>query len=432
MVTGSPNESQHATNPFDQLLLDCQGDPNMILACYETHRTNRNAQFRDKLLHKDFSGWQVDEILRKLVAQSKAQKEDAVSAPGPAPTLAPANSADHRHNLNLYARPPKHIRELVAEIQQEIYSVAPSIWFTPPESLHVTMLEIVNSRTKEEVDALAGRLLQDGTAPKLVNYTYENNHRVRLVNPIVSYDASAMALSFLPAAGEPTAANKQQREDAYTYHHLRRDLAAILLDSGVGLAARYIVPSAHITIARFVTRDGFLLDGGKLDRNSVAAVVQRIESVNAILREKYWAQEDGAGSTPAKGEWVVGQEQGLEFNKGTSWYGGGEKALVNVPKTRKTYCKGKECHKHTQHKVTQYKAGKASLFAQGKRRYDRKQSGYGGQTKPVFHKKAKTTKKVVLRLECTQCKTKKQLALKRCKHFELGGDKKTKGAALVF
>ena len=129
---------------------------------------------------------------------------------------------------------------------------------------------------------------------------------------------------------------------------------------------------------------------------------------------------------------------------------------VNVPKTRRTYCKGKDCKKHTQHKVTQYKAGKvrispspsripstktvlpnppsiphlpstnirprlqASLFAQGKRRYDRKQSGYGGQTKPVFHKKAKTTKKVVLRLECTVCKTKAQLALKRCKHFELG------------
>jgi len=106
--------------------------------------------------------------------------------------------------------------------------------------------------------------------------------------------------------------------------------------------------------------------------------------------------------------------------------------IVNVPKTRKTYCKGKECRKHTQHKVTQYKAGKASLFAQGKRRYDRKQSGYGGQTKPVFHKKAKTTKKVVLRLECVVCKTKAQLSLKRCKHFELGGDKKQKGQALQF
>ena len=69
------------------------------------------------------------------------------------------------------------------------------------------------------------------------------------------------------------------------------------------------------------------------------------------------------------------------------------------------------------HKVTQYKKGKDSLSAQGKRRYDRKQSGYGGQTKPVFHKKAKTTKKVVLRLECTVCKYKMQLAIKRCKQY---------------
>merc|ERR1712087_1087217 len=79
--------------------------------------------------------------------------------------------------------------------------------------------------------------------------------------------------------------------------------------------------------------------------------------------------------------------------------------MVNVPKTRMTF--SKSVNKHTTFKVTQYKAGKASLYAQGKRRYDRKQSGYGGQTKPVFHKKAKTTKKIVLRLECTKSKKKK-------------------------
>merc|ERR1712080_715708 len=107
---------------------------------------------------------------------------------------------------------------------------------------------------------------------------------------------------------------------------------------------------------------------------------------------------------------------------------GGE--MVNVPKTRKTF--SKNLNKHSTFKVTQYKTGKASLYAQGKRRYDRKQSGYGGQTKPVFYKKAKTTKKVVLRLECTVCKYKMQMALKRCKHFELGGDKKQKGQALTF
>ena len=63
--------------------------------------------------------------------------------------------------------------------------------------------------------------------------------------------------------------------------------------------------------------------------------------------------------------------------------------MVNVPKTRRTFCKGKKCRKHTIHKVSQYKAGKASNFAQGKRRYDSKQAGFGGQTKPIFHKKVR-------------------------------------------
>ncbi|XP_041431087.1 60S ribosomal protein L36a isoform X3 [Xenopus laevis] len=64
--------------------------------------------------------------------------------------------------------------------------------------------------------------------------------------------------------------------------------------------------------------------------------------------------------------------------------------MVNVPKTRRTYCK--KCGRHQPHKVTQYKKGKDSLYAQGKRRYDRKQSGYGGQTKPIFRKKGDLTK----------------------------------------
>ena len=122
--------------------------------------------------------------------------------------------------------------------------------------------------------------------------------------------------------------------------------------------------------------------------------------------------------------------------------------MVNIPKTRKTFCKNSKCKQHTMHKVTQYKAGKPSLYAQGKRRYDRKQSGkllnyyfiliwpqclgYGGQTKPIFRKKAKTTKKIVLRMECQSCKHKKQIAIKRCKHFELGGDKKKKGQMIQF
>ena len=72
--------------------------------------------------------------------------------------------------------------------------------------------------------------------------------------------------------------------------------------------------------------------------------------------------------------------------------------MVNIPKKRKTFCKGKKCRKHTTHKVTQYKAGKASNYAQGKRRYDEKQMGYGGQTKPVFHKKVRLFWSDIVRL----------------------------------
>ncbi|CAH1174161.1 unnamed protein product, partial [Phaedon cochleariae] len=111
--------------------------------------------------------------------------------------------------------------------------------------------------------------------------------------------------------------------------------------------------------------------------------------------------------------------------------GSGQKyKMVNVPKQRRTFCK--KCKVHKPHKVTQYKKSKERHAAQGRRRYDRKQQGFGGQTKPIFRKKAKTTKKIVLRMECSDCKYRKQVPLKRCKHFELGGDKKRKGQMIQF
>ncbi|EAW80909.1 hCG41678, isoform CRA_b [Homo sapiens] len=47
--------------------------------------------------------------------------------------------------------------------------------------------------------------------------------------------------------------------------------------------------------------------------------------------------------------------------------------MVNVPKTRRAFCK--KCGKHQPYKVPQYK-GKDSSYAQGKMRCDQKQSGY--------------------------------------------------------
>ena len=91
---------------------------------------------------------------------------------------------------------------------------------------------------------------------------------------------------------------------------------------------------------------------------------------------------------------------------------------MHTPKTKNTYCS--KCVKHMPHKVSQYKKGKPSKFAQGTRRYDSKQKGFGGQTKPIFRKKAKQTKKVTVKLECTKCKRKRCKAIKRCKSFVMG------------
>eukprot|EP00310_Coccolithus_braarudii_P012225 CAMPEP_0183347614 /NCGR_PEP_ID=MMETSP0164_2-20130417/12387_1 /TAXON_ID=221442 /ORGANISM="Coccolithus pelagicus ssp braarudi, Strain PLY182g" /LENGTH=97 /DNA_ID=CAMNT_0025519071 /DNA_START=50 /DNA_END=343 /DNA_ORIENTATION=- len=95
--------------------------------------------------------------------------------------------------------------------------------------------------------------------------------------------------------------------------------------------------------------------------------------------------------------------------------------MVNFPKKTRTHCT--KCNTHTTHAISQYKAGKASVFVQGKRRYDRKQAGFGGQTKPVFRKKVKMTKKIVLKYKCKGCSYVRQHTLKRCKHFELGAKK---------
>lgn len=46
------------------------------------------------------------------------------------------------------------------------------------------------------------------------------------------------------------------------------------------------------------------------------------------LEETFWPQEGGERND--EGEWVVGQEKGLDCRRGQLWYGGGE--TVNLGK----------------------------------------------------------------------------------------------------
>jgi large subunit ribosomal protein L44e len=74
---------------------------------------------------------------------------------------------------------------------------------------------------------------------------------------------------------------------------------------------------------------------------------------------------------------------------------------MKMVKTVNTYCP--KCKKHVEHSVSLYKKGRDRSVAEGNRRYERKQEGYGGQRKPKQRRTAKTSKKQTLLLKCNVC-----------------------------
>ena len=187
----------------------------------------------------------------------------------------------------------------------------------PIGCLHMTVLEISHSKTQAEIEHLVN--IMDSKIPAITDFTF--HHRARLVKPTLSYDAAAIALSFLPAAGEGLPNEEASNADSYTYHHLRRDMYGLCRSAGVEVASRYVVPSSHLTIARFVTQKDILRkDGNGVDRGEVERFVGKLEEINAELRSQYWSEK----SLNSEGSWTVGEEKGLVYRKGTLWYGGGQ------------------------------------------------------------------------------------------------------------
>ncbi|KAL8708397.1 MAG: hypothetical protein Q9220_006687 [cf. Caloplaca sp. 1 TL-2023] len=296
-LSGAPGSSSQ--NPYDALIETCGDKP----ARYARHRDTRNGLQRQKFLATDFSGVTIDPILQKLVNSDQH----------------PA-FRDERNCLVFWARPPASLKALITTIQKQLLEIAPSLWLMPIERLHMTALEITFSLTAPEIDVIVEQM-----SPKIqdiTDYTFE--HRARLNKPKLSYDTAAIALSFEPAAGEALPAGRPAAADTYTYHHLRRDLYNVARSTGVEVASRYVVPSAHLTIARFVTQKDIFKaeDDSTPDQARVQRLLHRLDIINSDLQEQYWPK-DGQQITSGE-QWVVGEEKGLDCRKGTLWYGGGE------------------------------------------------------------------------------------------------------------
>lgn len=195
----------------------------------------------------------------------------------------------------------------------------------PPQNLHTTVLEAAHSLTETQIEDLVQTLQSSTSITQAQIVEHAIGHGTRLLKPMVCFDSAALALSFVPAAGKCSTDQSDGHNDNYTYHHLRRDIFDMVRQTNVPVASRYSVPSAHVTIARFITHEGFLVNGthpGQLDHSRVKLLVDKIGDINEKLKRVYWPQPDG--TNPEGGEWVVGQDKGLVIRRGRLWYGGGE------------------------------------------------------------------------------------------------------------
>ncbi|CAH0024363.1 unnamed protein product [Clonostachys rhizophaga] len=299
-------ELRPGENPYTAFISACNNDHKEIQALYSAHRTKRNAQQKEKFVSGEFKELAIDQHLLRL--------ENPDIYPG---------FVDERNCFVIWARPPEHVIRLAAKVQDLLKQKAPTIWLMPTQRMHMTALEVAFSKTPQEIGALVSTIRS--SIPKIASYTH--THRSRLVKPIISYDLSAFALSFLPAAGEPIVspppvdpdvAEGVVEGDEYTYHHVRQDVFNLVKAGGVQVGSRYQVPSAHITLGRYLTQDDH--DTPEKRKQWVDA----IDEINDWLKNEIWDKKDAE----YVGEWIVGQERGLDCRSGSLWYGHGRTLLL--------------------------------------------------------------------------------------------------------
>ncbi|KAK9480833.1 RNA ligase/cyclic nucleotide phosphodiesterase [Lipomyces japonicus] len=261
----------HHQNPFDSFI-QTYNTPELMAKAYDLHRQLRNKDRRVVLQTQ--RAVSPDMILRGLVLDHQPPEFDP------------------RNCVTVWCRPTKQVINLVSKVQSMLQRVEPDIWLMPAQNLHMTALEILHSAGNDSVEA---ELLK--IRPYLTSLLAPNPSAV-LVKPVLSFDQSALALSFLPDT------QIVENEEWYSYHHYRKDLFDIVQKKAqVPVQSRYQVPSAHVTIARFV----------KPLQGSMDDWLATLEEIND------WLVHEGGKDIV----WRIGEERGSECRCGRIWYGGG-------------------------------------------------------------------------------------------------------------
>ncbi len=140
--------------------------------------------------------------------------------------------SDQRCGVNLVCRPSEEIVERIADLQHRLFEHEPEQYYYPPQDLHLTLVEVCHSRTREEAERIAAAVRS--CAPGLLS----PETPAAIDAPAVTFDRKGVALSFLPCDSRLQSTRQAIREN--------------LGRNGVAVESRYLPLSAHITLLRYI------------------------------------------------------------------------------------------------------------------------------------------------------------------------------------
>ncbi|KAM0749499.1 hypothetical protein T439DRAFT_357835 [Meredithblackwellia eburnea MCA 4105] len=271
--------SDQVVNPFDALLVSCGHDPSRVEAAYASHRSARALTQHDLMLSSTFEGLKTDEVLLRKETEDGFQ--------------------DPRYGISLVGRPKGPAKVLVEWILAELGHLKEleGQWIAPISQVHITLLEVAHSlpsATHEEYLRSPAFTSRISSLCDLEHLPSPSGVPPLLHSPVLNLDPTAISLSFLPRGS--------------AYHQLRQILfSSYGSETSPALKARYIHPSAHLTVVRFLK---------PIKGEKVRDLVKAVSALNVRL------SESALGSTI----WNIEnkEETRVECTSGQVWYGGGD------------------------------------------------------------------------------------------------------------
>ncbi|KAF3895305.1 hypothetical protein GTR04_7174 [Trichophyton interdigitale] len=294
-------ESDQQTRNWYQDLLDhpdCQGDPIKVQQAYES--------YRQASLERSLASMTLADGKAKITPSPALVQYLSHTALASGAEEIEKHYRDESVNcMVIWARPSRKILDLLLGLQNRLKDVVGTdMWFPESSRLHLSVVEISHRHPMAHLRSVfdqIGRPLVQEMLDLPASHAASHSRVARLGRPMLLFDAVGVAISFVPVG-----------TDAYTYHHLRRDLHNMAISSGVKTDTCYTACMGHITLGRFRSTKHFDSEDEKTAQEPLRVWMATIQGINEELRQSHQAED---------WEWTVGEEKGLELQMGMLKFG---------------------------------------------------------------------------------------------------------------